>query len=127
MNNYQRFIVKNILLTVVLAISGAIVFGTILKTYYHNIFPVLLILALAINIIIYRIAITKVKVNQTFIVLVLSFTIKFFSYLLITILFFLYEKEISYRIAYIFVLLIIFIGFTSIEIKMLSKFFKSES
>lgn len=127
MNSYRDFLIKNIILTLILAICGAILFSTILRSYYKNIYPLLLILALSINLIIFWLSIKKNKVNQSFILLVLSFAIKLFSYLAISIIYFIYQKEMLYRVAYICVLFIVFLAYTSLETKMLSKFFKSNS
>lgn len=125
MINYKDFLIKNLILTLILAICGAILFGTILKPYYQNIYPFLLGLALSINLLIFWIALKKNKANQTLVLLVLSFAIKFFSYLIATIIYFIFQEEMIYRVAYIFVLFIIFLAYTSLELKMLSKFFKS--
>lgn len=127
MNHFKNFVVKNLILTFIFAVSGTILFLTILKSYYHPIYPVVLLIALLINLVLFRLTLTKNKANQTFLVLILSFAIKFFSYLILTIVYFMYQEEMLFRIAYIFVLFIVFIGFTSLELKMSSKFFKSNS
>jgi hypothetical protein len=126
-NNYQNFLIKNLILTIILIICGVILFSTILKNYYHDIYLVLLLVALIDNLIIFKLALKKNKVNQSLLILILSFAIKFFTYLLISIVYFIHVNELVYRGAYIFVLFIVFIAYTSLEIKMLSNFFKSNS
>jgi hypothetical protein len=124
-SNFRSFFYKNLLLTIILIVFGAVLFNTILKGYYSHVFSFLLILALSVNLIIFRLAIIKNKINQSFLLLVLSFSIKFFSYLLVTVVYFLNVDELLFRIAYIFVLFIVFVAYTSLEIKMLTKFFKT--
>lgn len=125
LNNFKGFAIKNIILTLFLAALGGLLFSTVFKKYYNHIFPILLILALIINLGIYRLAVNKKKVNQSLLFLVLSFAIKFFSYLIITVLFLLMQKDLPTRLAYIIVLLIVFVTYTTLEIKMLSKIFKT--
>jgi hypothetical protein len=122
---YRKVILNNLFLTFILAICGTILFSTILSNYYHHIFLLLLVVSLSLNLIIFRLAVIKNKVNQSFFLLVISFALKFFSYILITVIYFIYQPVLLYRVAYIFVLFIVFISFTSLEVKMLSKFFKT--
>jgi hypothetical protein len=127
MISFRNVLITNIILTLILATCGAILFSTVLKSYYQDIYPYLLLLALSINLITFWLALKKNRVNQSFLLLVLSFTIKFFSYLLISIIYFINQEVMLYRVAYIFVLFILFLAYTSLELKMLSKFFKSNA
>jgi hypothetical protein len=125
--NYRNVVIKHLILALVLTVFGLVLFGTIFRNYYQNIFPILLFIALIVNLLIFKLAFKKNKVNQSFFLLVSSFALKFFTYLLITILYFVRESEMLYRVTYIFVLFIIFISFSSLEVKMLTKFFKTNS
>jgi hypothetical protein len=124
--SFRRFLINNLVLTLILTIFGTILFSTIFSVYYQQIFPFLILLGLSVNLLVFYIALNKSKsINQSHFILISSFAIKFVSYLIITVIYFLFEKEIQDRIIYIIVLFFIFITYTSLEIKALSKIFKT--
>jgi hypothetical protein len=127
MNNiFRRFLINNLFLSLILLVFGTLLFTTILSVYYQYIFPFLLLLGFSVNLLVFYIAINKSKsINQSFFLIISSFAIKFISYLIFTVIYFLFIKEIQERIIYIVVLFFIFISYTSLEISALSKIFKT--
>jgi hypothetical protein len=124
--SFRSFLINNLVLTLILTIFGTLLFSTIFSVYYQQIFPLLILLGISVNLIVFYIALNKSKsINQSHFILISSFAIKFVSYLIITVIYFLFEKEIQDRIIYIIVLFFIFITYTSLEIKALSKIFKT--
>jgi hypothetical protein len=125
-NSFRRFLINNLLLTLILVIFGTLLFSTIFPIYYQQIFPFLILLGLTVNLLVFYIALNKSKsVNQSYFIVVSAFSIKFISYLIVTVIYFLFKKDIQVRIVYIVVLFFIFFAYTSLEINALSKIFKT--
>jgi hypothetical protein len=124
--SFKGFFIKNLLISAVIAVIGGILFSTIFSKYYHPIFPILLVFALITNLLVYYIISGKsysaYKSSQ---IIILIFAIKFFSYVAITIIFLLIEKDFQSRILYIIVLFCIYIAFTIIEVDSCAKFLKT--
>jgi hypothetical protein len=124
--SFKGFFIKNLLIFTIMAIIGGILFSTVFSKHYHPIFPILLVFALINNLLVYYIISEKnqsaIKSSQ---IIMLIFAIKFFSYVAITIIFFLVEKDFQVRIFYIIALFCIYIAFTIVEVDSCSKFLKS--
>jgi hypothetical protein len=127
-NSFRRFLVNNLLLTIILVFFGAILFSTILSVYFQPVFILLVALGFSVNLIVFSLALSKSKsVNQSYFIVLSSFAIKFIAYLVFTIIYFLIHKEIHERVVYIIVLFFIFITYTSLEINALTKIFKTNN
>jgi hypothetical protein len=125
-NTFRKFLINNLILTLILTIFGTLLFGTLFTIYFQPVFLLLIVLGLSVNLFVFNIALNNSKsVNQSFFIVVSSFAIKFISYLAFTVIYFLINKEIQERVVYIIVLFFIFITYTSLEIKALTKIFKT--
>jgi hypothetical protein len=123
---FSKFLYKNLIVAMILAIIGTILFCTVLHAFFHPVFPILLLLAFIINVILFYIVTRKeVSDNQLLNLVIKSFLIKFFSYLSIVLIFLILEKTRTIRITFVVVLFILYFGFTWIEIQSLLKFLKT--
>lgn len=124
---FRKYLVNNLIIALILAILGNIFFVSFLKTYYHPIFPVLLIYTLIVNLLAFLVVTQKKTVNTQLLSIVGKlFAVKFFSYLLVAILFLVLVEQRTYRISFVLVLFCLYFAFTIIELTALTKFFKSE-
>lgn len=113
----RNFLVVNLLITILLATIGAIIFVYFLPGFYHILYPVLLLLALVINLLSYYFSIrTRHTGNQIMNAMIKSFALRFFSYLGIAIIFLLIENRINHRLAFILTLFILYLIYSIIEI-----------
>lgn len=128
MNNHLRkFILHNLIAFLVIGILGALLFSTLLSSYYHFIYPIVLVLAASINILIYFLLTRKeIPAGRITLSISQSFAIKFLFYLTVATIFFLLVKNQSLKITFVFILFVLYFVFTSLEVNALLKFFKSE-
>lgn len=123
---FSKYIRHNLMLTIAFAMVGGILFYTVLHSFFHPIFPLLLLLAAVINIFLFYSVTRKKFLNKQLLTLVIkSFLIKFFSYLAIVFIFLLIEKTRTIRITFVAVLFVLYFAFTWLEIQSLLKFLKS--
>jgi hypothetical protein len=127
-NSFKKFLILNLFTSFVLAALGWILFATVLSGFYLPVFHFLLLFALLINLLTFYI-LTRQKYSpaRSPQIIFKSFGIKFFSYMFVTLVFFLVEKNTRIRINYILVLFCLYLPFTIIEITSLTKFFKAEN
>jgi len=124
---FKQFLLKNLLISIILAILGWIIFSTFLSGLYHPIFLFLLFFSLIINLLIFYVVTRKKNsVSRSPMIIFKSFGIKFFSYVGITLVFFLIEPNMRFRITFILVMFCLYMAFTFLEITSLTKFFKAE-
>jgi hypothetical protein len=125
-NFYKKFFVNNLVVSAVLAAIGWAMFSSVLSGYYQPMFPLLIVFALLINLIMFYIVTHKNQSpSRASQIIIKGFAIKFFSYLGITLLFFLIENNFRLRITYIFTLFCIYVVYTILEVISLTKFFKA--
>ncbi len=128
MNNMLRsFLILNLLVTLLIACAGVIMFAYFLQDYYHPLYPALLLIALSVNLLsFYLSSKTQVSGNQILNALVKSFAIRFFLYLGIAITFLLLEDQTKQRAVFIITLFCLYLIYFSIEITSLLKMMKSK-
>jgi hypothetical protein len=114
----KKFALINILAFVLLLATGLILRQTLLKEYYNYFYFILLFTALLLNFIVhlFNSTISKVPKKLTSSIII-SFGIKFFGYIILTILYLLLFKEKTDRIVFIVHLFAVYILFSVIEIK----------
>lgn len=122
-----RFIYRILLLTALVAIAGILVFSLLLKEYYLSVFPLLLVFFCVLNILVhwllvYSSEIKKLKFETAH---MLSFFIKFIGYIIFTLIYLQNHKE-NFKI-FVAVLFILYIIYTSFEIKSIILYFKRSS
>jgi hypothetical protein len=122
----KKFLTENLILSGVLLFVGGILFLTVLKLFYSDFFPFLLLFAFIINLSLFYV-VTRKNVTDTLLLsmVVKSFAIKFFSYIALVIIFLILEKTKVIRITFVAVLFILYFSFTWLEILNVLKFLKS--
>ncbi len=123
----KHFIARGLILTGSFAVAGIITFNIFLKEYYLPVFPLLLGFFCALNIIVHSLLVyssekKRLKFETAY---MLSFFIKFFGYILFTIFYIKNHKE-NFKI-FVAVLFILYIAFTSLEIKSIISYLKRTS
>ncbi len=114
----KRFITINVAATVIILIAGIILKFTFLRENYNFFYLILLFTALGLNFIIHIINNGSKTSKQKFTSdILISFGVKFFMYILLTILFLAFYKDKFDRILFIGHLFAIYILFSVIEIK----------
>jgi hypothetical protein len=125
--SFKKFLISNLIVSVILTTFGWLLFTTVLSGLYRPMFLWLLLFALSINLLIFYIVTRKkYTVGKSPIIIFKSFGIKFFSYVGITLVFFLIEHDFRIRLTYILVLFCLYLTYTFLEITSLTKFFKAE-
>lgn len=126
--SFKKFLLNNLIVSVILAAIGLGLFSTILSGLYHPFFLWLLLFALVINLLIFYIVTRKKPTAaRSPMIIFKSFGIKFISYIGVSLLFFLIEHNFRIRIMYILVLFCLYLTYTFLEITSLTKFFKAEN
>jgi hypothetical protein len=122
----RKFTLINLLLGSAFILVIWVIFSTFLSNYYHRFFLLIAPFSILINIMVFVFAIRKTNTsNQVLQSMVIGFAIKFFSYAVLSIIFFLIEKNIQVRIAFLLILFLIYITFSIIEINALTKYIKA--
>ena len=117
MNNHlKKFIIRGIIISLILSIAGFFLFITILKEYFSFSFPVLLLVIFLINVLFHRYLIRSAgRSNRKFPIKFLSATvIKMGLYLILIILFVVFDRENA--IPFLFVFMILYVVFTIFEV-----------
>ncbi len=117
MNNHlKKFIIRGIIISLILSIAGFFLFITILKEYFSFSFPVLLLVIFLINVLFHRYLIRSAGgSNRKFPIKFLSATaIKMGLYLILIILFVVFNRENA--IPFLFVFMILYVVFTIFEV-----------
>ena len=117
MNNHlKKFIIRGIIISLILSIAGFFLFITILKEYFSFSFPVLLLVIFLINVLFHRYLIRSAgESNRKFPIKFLSATaIKMGLYLILIILFVVFNRENA--IPFLFVFMILYVVFTIFEV-----------
>ena len=129
MNNHLRkFLLSNTIAMVAIGLIGFILFSTLFISYYHDVFPFVLMLSFGINVLVYYLYTRKeIPANKTTILIAQSFAIKFFYYLSVAAVFLILVKNQSLRITFVLILFILYFVFTILEVSALLRFFKSRA
>ena len=123
----RNFLIKNLLLTLLFAVIGTILFLYFLKGFFHPLYPVLLIVALAVSTIsFYFSSKPQLSGNKMLTAMMKSFAIRFFLYLGIAVIFLLLEKQTRQRIVFIITMFCIYLVYSFIEIRSLLKVIRSK-
>ena len=124
--HFQKFLIKNTIATIIILLPGTYLFATSLSEYFHFFYIILLILTFSVNLLVFYSATSKMNgKDNTMILIVKSFSIKFFSYLILALGFLLFVKSSELKITYVILLFILYIIYTAIEITSLLRFFKT--
>ena len=123
----KSFISRSLILTGLVVITGVLIFSIFLKEYYLSIFPLLLAFFCILNILVHSLFVysserKSLKFETAYI---LAFFIKFFGYILFTLLYLRNHRE-NFKI-FIAVLFILYVIFTSFEIKSIVSYLKRTS
>ena len=129
MNNHLRkFLFNNTIVLLVLGILGTLLFGTMLSSYYHFTYPIVLVLSCGINVLVFYLLTRKeIPAAKTTILISQSFAIKFVYYLTVAALFIFFVESQSLKITFVFLLFVLYFVFTFLEIRALLRFFKSNT
>ena len=121
----RKFVIGSIIIAAIIALTGSVLFTTLLTAYYLPIFPFLLVFVVSISILVHYILIRAAKKNQQkfFTNYLLTFGIKFLGYLALIIIYFFVIKEnlIPFSIAVIF----LYVVFSFYEVRSLLSFIKN--
>ena len=123
----KSFVVRSLIITGLVAITGIVVFSYILYDYYLSIFPVLLGFFCLLNMLVHcMLVITSQKKSLKFeTAYMISFFIKFLGYILFTLLYLRNHKE-NFKV-FVAVLFILYIIYTTFEIKSIISYLKRSS
>jgi hypothetical protein len=126
-DHLRKFLLNNFIALVVIGILGVLLFSTLLLPYYHFIYPVVLVLSGAINVLIYFLLTRKeIPAAKSSILISQSFAIKFFYYLTVATLFIFFIESQSLKITFVLLLFMLYFVFTLLEVSALLRFFKSK-
>lgn len=125
--HFRKFFIVNTIVAIVLLILGAILFITQFSEYYHNFFIILLLLTYVVNLTVFYVVTKDAgRIDNSLLIVAKSFAIKFFSYLILALVFLLLAKTPEIKITFVIILFSLYIIFTVLEISSLVKFFKTE-
>ena len=125
--HFRKFFIVNTIATIAVLILGTILFTTQFSKYYHYFYIILLLLTYAVNLTVFYVVTKDAGRNDNSMLIVAkSFAIKFFSYLILALVFLLLSKTPEIKITFVIILLSLYIIFTVLEISSLVKFFKTE-
>ena len=115
---FLKFILNNLTVSLGIAAIGAMLFFLVLRDLYHPLMPFILLFALIINLVTFRLTMRKPDAYSNILLIVTkSFAIKFFSYITLTVVIILLEKEKIPLLTLIIFVCILYIVFTILEVK----------
>ena len=127
-NTLKHFLLLNLLVTLAIATVGAILFTFFIPDYFHFLYPVLLFLALAVNLLSFYFSYKSQGTGNKIInVMMKSFALHFILYIGIAIIFLLLEHHTKQRIAFVITMFCVYLIYTFIEVTSLMKIVKSKS
>jgi hypothetical protein len=125
--HFRKFFILNTIATIVVLIIGTGLFTTRFSEYFHFFYIILLILAYAINLTVFFIITKDIGgADKSLLVVAKSFAIKFFSYLILAVVFLLLSKTPEIKITFAIILFSLYLIYTVLEISSLIRFFKTE-
>lgn len=125
--HFRRFLGLNTIVTVMVFILGFVLFKTVFYRYFHYSSIILVLFAYGINIIVFYLATkNKVEANRSMVVVAKSFAIKFFSYLVLALIFLLLAETSEMKITFAILLFSLYIVYSILEIGSLIRFFKTD-
>ena len=125
--HFRRFFIINTIVTITVLILGAVLFATHFSQYFHFSYIILLILAYAVNLTVFFVVTHKTGgTEKSMQVVVKSFGIKFFSYLILALVFLLLSKTPEIKITFAIILFSLYLIYTVLEISSLIRFFKTQ-
>jgi hypothetical protein len=125
-SSFKKFLIKNLFVSILLVVIGWVLFSTFLSDYYQNIFGLLVVFAMFINLSVFYIVTKKsYTASKTPQIIIISFAIKFFTYLGISLFFFMVDTNLKHRLAFILVLFCVYLIYTFLEITSLTRYFKA--
>ncbi len=124
--HFRKFFIINTIATIALLILGTVLFTTHFSEYYHFFYIILLLLTYAVNLtVFYLVTKDAGRADNSLLIVVKSFAIKFFSYLTLALVFLLFSKTPEIKITFVIILFSLYIVFTVLEISYLIRFFKT--
>jgi hypothetical protein len=123
----KGFISRSLIITLLVAVTGLLVFRLLLKEYYLSIFPLLLGFFCVLNIVVHSLLVyaSEKKSLKFETAYMISFFVKFFGYILFTLLYIKNHRE-NFKI-FIAVLFTLYVIYTSFEIKSIISYLKRSS
>ena len=119
---FRKFLLQNVYAFLIFLVVGTVLFLTVLKSYFHIMLPVLLLISFLINLASFKMAEKDAEnQNRLMALVVKSFALRFFSYIILAVIFLLLEKDIPTRITFVSTLFILYIVFTFIEVKNITR------
>ena len=124
-NNLKKFIIRGIIISLILFITGFFLFMTILKEYFSFLFPVLLIVIFLITVLFHRYLIRSAgESNRKFPAKFLGATgIKMCLYMILIIIYVVFDKENV--VPFLLVFMVIYIIFTVFEVISILNYLKT--
>lgn len=125
--HFRRFFILNTLATLAILIIGAGLFTTQFSKYFNSFYIILLLFAYLVNLTVFFV-VTKDAGggDKSLQVVAKSFAIKFFSYLIMALVFLLLSKRPEIKVTFVIVLFSLYLIYTVLEISSLIRFFKTE-
>ena len=127
-NTLKHFFLLNLSVTIAIAIVGTILFTFFVPDYFHFLYPVLLFLALTVNLLLFYFSYKSQGAgNQIINTMMKSFALRFILYIGIAIIFLLLEHHTKQRMAFVITMFCVYLIYTFIEVTSLVKIVKSKS
>ncbi len=115
---FKNYLIQNLLLTFLLGGLAGIVYKTALHGYYTVFVPVALVLSLAINLGGYQMALRKKNVDkQLLVILIQSFSLRFFTYIALVVIFLLRTPDHAIRLCFVCALFVMYVLYTLVEVR----------
>lgn len=123
--HYKKFITVNILVTFLIGAIGTILFLTILAEWYQPAMPIILAIALIINLVAFRMFLGREDASfNVMLAITKSFGLKFLSYIGLVVILLLVEKNKAHIISLVIVIFTLYIVYTILEVKAFSEYAK---
>jgi len=125
---YRNFLIKNILVTLIIAFIGLILFKFFLIDLYHPLYLILLLVAFSVNIVSFYLSSNPKSYGRKALSgIIQSFALRFFLYLGLALLYLLNEDRTKHRIVFIISLFCLYLIYSIIEISCMKQLFKNKS
>ncbi len=126
-SHFKKFLLSNSIATLIILLVGGVLFSTQISEYFHFSYIIIVLLAFFVNIAAFYI-VTKERggKDKSMQIVIKAFAIKFFSYLIMALVFLLLAKTPELKITFVILLFGLYVVYTVLEITSLMKFFKTE-
>lgn len=114
---FRKFLLLNVLITLIIGVLGACIFLFLLPKLYHSLMPAILLFAVSVNLLNFRVIMgnqnTSVNIMNA---ITKSFAIKFFSYIGLIVVLILIEKLKDQRLLLVLFVFILYMIYTIMEV-----------